>query len=130
MPSPKCVFVSLLLAALALPCLADGPAAVENPTFPIDPVKAGAEVLIKNLAEMGYNTNCKAKNLDYASDDSWYCGLFAKISGAKETEWKERLVHRLGAVLPGEGSGVRGRGERERGDEHEETNAHGREGYS
>src|SRR5205823_5770697 len=29
------------------------------------------------------------------SDDSWYCGLFAAISGAKEAEWKERLTHRL-----------------------------------
>src|SRR2546430_17653765 len=99
MPSPKCVFVSLLLAALALPCLADGPAAVENPTFPIDPVKEGAEVLIKNLAEMGYNTNCKAKNLDNASDDSWYCGLFAKISVAKETERKERLFVSRGETV-------------------------------
>jgi len=98
MRSPKCVLVSLLLAVFALPCLADGPAAVENPTFPIEPVKMGAEMMIKKLAEMGYNTNCRAKNLDYASDDSWYCGLFAAISGAKEAEWKDRLMDRLSKI--------------------------------
>jgi len=95
MPSPKRLALLLLTALSALPCLANGPAAVENPTFPIDPVKTGVELSVKQLASMGYNTNCRAKNLDYESNDSWYCGLFAKLSDAKETEWKDRLVHRL-----------------------------------
>jgi hypothetical protein len=98
MPSPKRLALLLLTALFALPCLADGPAAVENPTFSIDPVKTAVELSVKQLASMGYNTNCRAKNLDYASDDSWYCGLFAKLSDAKETEWKDRLVHRLSKI--------------------------------
>lgn len=98
MPSPKLLALLLLTALFVLPCLADGPAAVENPTFPIDPVKTSVEVMVKQLASMGYNTNCRAANLDYKSDDSWYCGLFAKLSDAKEAEWKDRLVHRLSAI--------------------------------
>jgi hypothetical protein len=95
MPSPRRLAVLLLTALFALPCLANGPAAVENPTFPIDPVKMAVELSVKKLAEMGYNTNCRAKDLKYNSDDSWYCGLFAKLSGADKTEWKDRLVKRL-----------------------------------
>jgi hypothetical protein len=98
MPSTKPLAVLLLIALVAVPCLADGPAAVENPTFPIDPVKTGVELMVKQLASMGYKTNCRAANLDYKSDDSWYCGLFAKISGADEAEWKDRLVHRLSKI--------------------------------
>lgn len=98
MPSTKPLAVLLLTALVALPCLADGPAAVENPTFPIDPVKTGVELMVKQLASMGYNTNCRAANLDYKSDDSWYCGLFATLSDAKEKEWKDRLVQRLTAI--------------------------------
>ena len=95
MSSPKCVVVFLLLAFIALPCAAEDE---ENPTIPVDAIKFIAEQSISRIAELGYNQNCKAKNLDYASDDSWYCGLFAALSGAKKQEWKERLDHRLGKI--------------------------------
>src|ERR1041384_3369004 len=92
MSSPKWIFVSLLLA---VPCFADGPAAVENPTIPSEAITFVAEHGIKQLAAMGYNINCRAKDLDAKSDDSLICGLFGSFSGAKEQEWKDRLVHRL-----------------------------------
>lgn len=98
MPSPKRLALLLLTALFALPCLANGPAAVENPTFPIGPVKTAVELSVKQLASMGYNTNCRAKDLKYKSEDTWYCGLFAKLSGADETEWKDRLVKRLADI--------------------------------
>jgi hypothetical protein len=98
MPSPKCVVVCLLIAAFAFPCVAAGPAAVENPTIPSEAITFVAEHGIKQLAGMGYNINCRAKNLDYKSDDSLICGLFGSFSGEAEKEWKDRLVHRLEGI--------------------------------
>ena len=64
-----------------------------------DPVAAGLkfglEKSVGALAGMGYKTNCKAKNLDYKSDESWYCGVFAQLSGEKEKEFKERMLHNM-----------------------------------
>jgi hypothetical protein len=72
----------------AIPAVADG-----------DPVaaglKLGLEKSVGTLAGMGYKTNCKAKDLDYKSDDSWYCGVFASLSGEGEKEFKERLLHNM-----------------------------------
>lgn len=95
MPSLKRLAVFLLTAWFALPCLADGPAAVENPTFSIDPVKMAVEFSVKQLASIGYQTNCRATGPDYTSDDSWYCGLFGKLSGDDEKAWKAGLTKRL-----------------------------------
>jgi hypothetical protein len=72
--------------AVALPCAADPVAAG---------LKFGLEKSVGALAGMGYKTNCKAKDLDYKSDDSWYCGVFAQLSGEKEKEFKERMLHNM-----------------------------------
>jgi len=84
-------FTSLLAVCFlvfAIPVIADG-----------DPVAAGLkfglEKSVGALAGMGYKTNCKAKNLDYKSDDSWYCGVFASLSGEQEKEFKERMLHNM-----------------------------------
>jgi hypothetical protein len=58
-------------------------------------LKFGLEKSVGQLAKMGYNTNCKATDLDYKSDDSWYCGLFATLSGEKEAEFKDRMLHNM-----------------------------------
>jgi hypothetical protein len=64
-----------------------------------DPVATGLqfglEKSIGALASMGYKTNCKAKDLDYKSDDSWYCGVFASLSKEDEKEFKERMLHNM-----------------------------------
>src|SRR5687768_341165 len=64
-----------------------------------DPVAAGLKFGLEKsageLAGMGYRINCKAKDLDYKSDDSWYCGVFATLSGEKEKEFKERMLHNM-----------------------------------
>jgi hypothetical protein len=86
----RCILV-LFVIAVAVPCFAEG-----------DPVAAGLKFALEKsvgkLAEMGYKTNCKAKNLDYKSDDSWYCGAFATLSGQNEAEYKERVAHQLSAI--------------------------------
>jgi hypothetical protein len=72
------------------------------PVFAGDPVAAGLqwglEKSVGQLASMGYNTNCKAKDLDYKSDDSWYCGVFASLSGEKEKEFKDRMLHNMARI--------------------------------
>lgn len=64
-----------------------------------DPVAAGLQAGLQKsmgvLASMAYNTNCRAQNLDHASDDSWYCGVFASLSGEKEKEFKDRMLHNM-----------------------------------
>ena len=85
---------SCLVAALVLtatPCLAEGDAFASG-------LKFGLEVSVGQLAGMGYKINCKAKNLDYKSDDSWYCGVFAKLSKQDEAEHKERVLHNLAKI--------------------------------
>src|SRR6267142_1347298 len=81
-------FLSVCFLVFAIPVVADG-----------DPVAAGLkfglEKSVGALAGMGYKTNCKAKNLDYKSDDSWYCGVFASLSGEQEKEFKERMLHNM-----------------------------------
>lgn len=84
-------FASILVVCFlvyAIPADADG-----------DPVAAGLkwglEKSVGALAGMGYNTNCKARDLDYKSDDSWYCGVFASLSGEKEKEFKDRMLHNM-----------------------------------
>jgi hypothetical protein len=80
--------LAVCFLAYAVPAVADG-----------DPVAAGLkfglEKSVGQLASMGYKTNCKAKNLDYKSDDSWYCGVFASLSGENEKEFKERMLHNM-----------------------------------
>ena len=53
---------------------------------------------VGKLTEVGYKTNCKARNLDYKSDASWYCGLFASLSGQDKAEFEERLAHNLAQI--------------------------------
>jgi hypothetical protein len=81
-------FLAVCFLVFAIPVAADG-----------DPVAAGLkfglEKSVGALAGMGYKTNCKAKNLDYKSDDSWYCGVFASLSGEQEKEFKERMLHNM-----------------------------------
>ena len=86
----RCVLVPLLIA-VALPCFAEGDPFAEG-------LKFALEKSVGKLAEMGYKTNCKAKNLDYKSDDTWYCGAFATLSGQNEAEYKERVAHQLSAI--------------------------------
>ncbi len=64
-------------------------------------LKWGLEKTVGRLTEIGYKTNCKAKNLDYKSDDSWYCGAFAALSGQDKKEWEERLAHDVAAIRDG-----------------------------
>ena len=82
------IFAMCFLVASTIPAVADG-----------DPVAAGLkfglEKSVGQLASMGYNTNCKAKDLDFKSDDSWYCGVFASLSGEKEKEFKDRMLHNM-----------------------------------
>jgi ABC-type transporter Mla MlaB component len=47
---------------------------------------------------MGYKTDCKAKDLDYKSDDSWDCGVFATLSGENEKEFKDRMLHNVDRI--------------------------------
>lgn len=70
------------------------PAAAEGDAFATG-LKFGLEKSVGQIAGMGYKTNCKAQNLDYKSDDSWYCGVFAKLSGQDEAEFKERMLHNM-----------------------------------
>ena len=58
-------------------------------------LKFGLEKSVGQLASMGYKINCRAKDLDYKSDDSWYCGLFAALSDEKEKEFKDRMLHNM-----------------------------------
>jgi hypothetical protein len=80
--------VLVCVVALALPSAAeDDPVATG--------LKYGLEFSVGQLASMGYKINCKAKDLDYKSDDSWYCAAFAKLSKQDEAEYKERVMHHL-----------------------------------
>jgi hypothetical protein len=92
-PRKSLLALCLSVFAMAVPSLAQ-----DNPTIPVEAIKFIGTNTIGKLTEMGYNTNCKAKDLDYKSDDSWYCGLFATLSGAKEGEWKERVDHQLAVI--------------------------------
>lgn len=83
--------ILLIVAACLLVSL---PCAAEDEAFATG-LKFAAEKSIGQLASMGYKINCKAKNLDYKSDDSWYCGVFAKLSGEDKAEFEERVQHNL-----------------------------------
>lgn len=84
-----CLLVCLVL--IATPCRAEGDAFAEG-------LKFGLEQSVGQLAGLGYKTNCKAKNLDFKSDDSFVCGVFAKLSKQNEVEFKERVLHNLARI--------------------------------
>ncbi len=92
--SRKRRFVSILAVCFlvfAVPAAAEGDAFATGLQF-------GLEKSVGFIAGMGYNTNCKAKDLDYKSDDSWYCGVFATLSGEKEKEFKDRMLHNMSKI--------------------------------
>lgn len=88
------LLTSLAAALTAAPAFAAKDQDKDDAAFAAG-LKFGLEKSVGKLAELGYKTNCKAKNLDYKSDDSWYCGVFAKLSGQDEAEHKERVMHHL-----------------------------------
>lgn len=67
-----------------------------------DPVAAGLQIGLQKsigvLASMAYNTNCRPQDLDHPSDNSWYCGVFASLSGEKEKEFRDRMLHNMEKV--------------------------------
>jgi len=100
--SRKRSFVSILAICLVLasaaPAIADEKAEKADEKFAAG-LKFGLEKYVGQLASMGYNTNCRAKDLDYKSDDSWYCGLFATLAGdEKEKEFKDRMLHNMAKI--------------------------------
>jgi hypothetical protein len=80
--------LAVCFLVFAIPVVAEG-----------DPVAAGLQWGLQKsfgvLASQAYNNNCKAENLDHKSDDSWYCGVFGSLSGEKENEFKERMLHNM-----------------------------------
>lgn len=81
-----------LLAVCLLVCAVPAEAAVSGG------LKWGLEKSVGAIAGMGYKTNCKAKDLDYKSDDSWYCGVFATLSGENEKEFRDRMLHNMDRI--------------------------------
>lgn len=70
-----------------------------SPVLKADPMAAGLKIGLEKymsaLGSMAYNANCRAADLDQKSDDSWYCGVFASMSGEKEKEFKDRMLHNM-----------------------------------
>jgi len=84
-------FTSILAVCLLVFAI---PVAAEGDPFAAG-LKWGLEKSVGAIAGMAYNNDCKALNLDYESDNSWYCGVFAALSGEKENEFKERMLHNM-----------------------------------
>lgn len=83
--------LAVCLLLLTFPARADGDPFAAG-------LKWGLEKSVGELAGMGYKINCKAKDLDYKSDESWYCGVFASLSGQNEAEFKERMLHNMAKI--------------------------------
>ena len=88
--SSRCVAFVVAFVLIALPCFAGDPVAAG--------LKFGLEKSVGKLLERGYQINCKAKNFEMKSDDSWYCGAFASLSGQDKKEWEERVTYNLAKI--------------------------------
>src|ERR1700756_2174956 len=92
------IFAICVVLASAAPAIAKEKAAEKDDGVAAG-LKFGLEKYVGVVAGMGYNTNCRAKDLDYKSDDSWYCGLFAALAGdEKEKEFKDRMLHNMAKI--------------------------------